>query len=120
MAGYAPIVPVMLHGRDVALLSEAYVDSGAMVSIFVDSVRELLKLPLSLGKRSRFVVGDGKMIYGYTYRLRIKIGEGALLAPICFSSDLKVGFNLLGRAGIFSHFSEVIFQEERKKVIFRA
>lgn len=43
----------------------------------------------------------------------------AFSRSISFSPDLKIGFNLLGRSGVFSQFSEVVFQEKRHRLIFR-
>ncbi|PIS23952.1 MAG: hypothetical protein COT45_04970 [bacterium (Candidatus Stahlbacteria) CG08_land_8_20_14_0_20_40_26] len=42
-----------------------------------------------------------------------------IFAPVAFSEKLNVGFNLLGRKGIFEEFDEVVFIEKQKQVEFR-
>ena len=41
----------------------------------------------------------------YLHDLEIQVGKHRLTAPLGFSDRLGVRFNLLGRVGIFSHFS---------------
>lgn len=117
--GFAPLIPVTLHGPNISSLFEAYVDSGAVMSLFDSVVADLLQINWRHGKKKPFIVGDGKIIYGFVINLRIEIGDVSLIGPIAFSPDLKIGFNLLGRSGIFSKFSEVVFQETRHKMVFR-
>ena len=113
------MIPVTLHGREISSSFEAYVDSGAVMSLFDSLVAELLQIDWRGGKRRPFVVGDGKTIYGFIVNLRIEIGGVAFIGPISFSPDLKIGFNLLGRSGVFSQFSEVVFQEKKHRLVFR-
>ncbi len=108
-----------LHGPNLTSLFEAYVDSGAFMSLFDSVTADLLEINWRAGKRRPFVVGDGKVIFGFTLHLRIEIGNISFISPISFSQDLKVGFNLLGRSGAFSQFSEVVFQEKRHRLLFR-
>lgn len=89
------------------------------MSLFNSIAADLLGIDWRVGKRRPFVVGDGKVIYGFTVNLRLEISDFSFIGPISFSPDLKVGFNLLGRAGVFSQFTEVVFQEKRHKLIFR-
>ena len=51
--------------------------------------------------------------------LPLQIGPLRFRAPIAFSSELKVGFNLLGRRDFFEQFDEVAFQEKRRQVLLR-
>jgi hypothetical protein len=50
------------------------------------------------------VVCDGSFIPIYLHDLTIRIGDWDVTAPVGFSERLGVGFNLLGRAGIFDQF----------------
>jgi len=70
------------------------------------------------GKKGEITVGDGSMIPFYLHPLKVKIGNYEIAAPIGFSEKLGVGFNLLGRAGIFNQF-DVAFSDSGRKVIFK-
>jgi hypothetical protein len=119
IGGYAPIIPLTLHGSGVSTLVEAYVDSGAIISLFDSMVADLLEINWQAGKKRPFRVGDGKTIHGFVIRLPVEIGPVSFTGPIAFSSQLKIGFNLLGSSGIFSQFSEVVFQEKNHKLMLR-
>ncbi len=119
VGGFAPIIPVTLAGRGDSVSVECYVDSGAVMSLFDNSSAELLGIDWRSGKKRPFVVGDGKLIYGFVSNLHLTLGDLSFAAPIAFSAELKIGFNLLGRSGIFTQFSEIAFQERRHKLVFR-
>jgi hypothetical protein len=63
------------------------------------------------------VVGDGSYIPTYFHDLSLKIGQHEIIAPIGFSERLGVGFNVLGRTGIFDRF-QVCFNDHTRKVTF--
>jgi hypothetical protein len=69
------------------------------------------------GRRQMIVVGDGNFIPVYLHDLAVQIGGWEVKAPIGFSEGLGVGFNLLGRTGIFDQF-EVCFNDRTRKVRF--
>jgi hypothetical protein len=48
----------------------------------------------------------------------LKIGGREITAPIGFSERLGVGFNILGRTGIFDKF-QVCFNDHDRKVTFQ-
>lgn len=114
-----PIVPVVLFGRHESAKTEAYVDSGAFCSIFGMRLAQEIGIDPREGQRHFFKVGDGSTITGYVLRVPVQIGDHKFRAPIAFSDELKVGFNLLGRRGIFTAFDAVIFWEKRGAVEFR-
>lgn len=117
--GYpAPIIPVAIRGAHRWTVIWTYVDSGAMLSIF--NAREAARLGLKAedGHLIHSVVGDGSLIPVYVHRLPIRIGHVGLTVAIGFSPRLGVGFNLLGRQEIFTHF-DVTFRDSRKQVIFK-
>ena len=108
-----PIVPVLIEDRKVW----AYVDSGATFSILnVDDARRL-GLDWEKGRRQMIVVADGSFISAYFHELRLQIGGHETTAPIGFSERLGVGFNILGRTGIFDQF-QVCFNDHLRKVTF--
>jgi hypothetical protein len=70
------------------------------------------------GRLQMIVVGDGSFIPTYLHDLRLWIGEFEMTAPIGFSERLGVGFNILGRKGIFDQF-QVCFNDHIRKVTFQ-
>jgi len=113
---WMPIIPVTLAWRGVLLHSEAYLDSGAFYSIFKTSIAAQLGLEISQAKERMFVVADGSFIPAKLVKLPIEIGGRRRIAEVAFSDRLNIGFNLLGRKGIFEGFDEVIFREARREV----
>lgn len=113
-----PIISVGIKGPAGWIQAEAYVDTGASVSIF--SMNEALGLGLDYhrGKETLVTVGDGGLIPVYVQRLPIQIGTVVFPAAVGFSPRLGVGFNLLGRQDIFARF-DVTFSDTRKHILFR-
>jgi len=95
-----PIIPVTLQNARVWM----FVDSGATFSIINAAEARDLGIAWGQGRPQMIVVGDGSFIPVYLHDLPIQIGEWQVTAPIGFSERLGVGFNLLGRAGIFDQF----------------
>ena len=112
-----PIILLGLHGPHGWKRTEAYVDSGASVSIFTVNEAKRLGIRYETGAERFMTVGDGSLIPVYLHDLPIQIGNRRLSAAIGFSPRLGVGFNLLGRQDIFSHF-DVTFSDIRKRLIF--
>jgi len=114
-----PIISFKIQGPKGWRATEAYVDSGAFITILSIKDAERLAIDYRKGKEIYVTVGDGSLIPVHTHRLPIKIGDVKFPATIGFSQRLGVGFNLLGRKDIFSCF-DVIFSDSRKKIIFRS
>lgn len=109
-----PIIPVLIEGHKLW----AFVDSGATFSIFsIDDARRI-GLAWEKGRRQMIVVGDGSFIPTYFHDLSLQIGGHKIIAPIGFSERLGVGFNILGRTGIFDKF-QVCFNDHVRKVTFQ-
>lgn len=108
-----PIIPVSINGHKLWV----FVDSGATFSML--SVDEAVRLGIDWqsGRRQMIVVGDGSYIPTFIHDLPVQIGDRRISAPIGFSERLGVGFNLLGRSGVFEHF-EVCFNDHSRKVTF--
>ena len=117
---WLPIIPVTLFGPAGPLQTEAYLDSGALMSIVDQALAEALGIPLLHARTQRFVVGDGRLIHGRVVTLPLQVGPFRFRAALAFSSELKVGFNLLGRRDFFERFDEVAFQEKRRQVVLRS
>ena len=92
-------------------------DSGASFSILADSSAERLGIRMTRGHRINVVVGDGSLIPVSVQQLPIRIGPIQVRAHIGFSPRLGVGFDLLGRQDILSHF-DVTFSDARKRLLF--
>jgi hypothetical protein len=109
-----PIIPILIEGHKLW----AFVDSGATFSILsIDDARRL-GIDWEKGRRQMIVVGDGSFIPTYFHDLRLQIGGYEIIAPIGFSERLGVGFNILGRTGIFDEF-QVCFNDHSRKVTFQ-
>lgn len=117
--GWLPIIPLTLASSNAEIRTEAYVDSGAHYSIFQMELAYLLGLNQAHAKKKNFVVGDGNHISSYIYRLKVGIADSDFIAEIAFSEKLRIGFNLLGRKDVFTHYTEIAFQETKRKIIFR-
>ena len=114
-----PMIPILLSCGSSFFEAEDYVDSGAFCSLFNSGIAESLGLDMTLGRKLCFTVGDGKTIQARMLKVPVQIGDEVFVSDIAFSSELRVGFNLLGRKGIFEHFEQVIFNEKERKVIFK-
>ena len=109
-----PIIPLLVEDHKLW----AFVDSGATFSIFsIDDARRI-GIDWDKGRRQMIVVGDGSYIPTYFHDLKLQIGDREITAPIGFSERLGVGFNILGRTGIFDKF-QVCFNDHDRKVTFQ-
>lgn len=112
--GFAlPIIPVGI--KDHRLW--AFADSGATFSIFNAAEAPRIDLDWKKGRLQMVVVGDGSFIPVRFHDLTIQIGDWQVVAPIGFSDRLGVGFNLLGRTGVFDQF-QVCFNDRSRRVSF--
>lgn len=111
---FAPIVPVEIRGL-IWISFEAYIDTGASCSIFHTDRAEVLGLNYRKGKKFYVKVGDGGLIPVYLHVLPVRFSGIEFKAPIGFSKELGVGFNLLGRAGFFEKF-RICFNDRYRKV----
>jgi len=101
---YAPIVYLQVWTGNRWLYLQGYVDSGASWTIFHSDVAQLLGLKLSRMTRRYMALGNGSVIPIYLHRIRVRFAGIEFIVPAGFSDALKVGFNLLGRAGFFDRF----------------
>ena len=113
-----PMIPVKMKGQERWFEFWAFVDSGATYSIFASKEAEALGLDMEKGRRGMVVVGDGSYIPVNFFNIPIRIADIELTATIGFSERLGVGFNLLGRKGVFDLFI-VCFNDREEKVTFQ-
>ena len=112
-----PIIPIEITFKKTKKIVEAYVDSGAFLSIFSLQEAMRLNIPYEKGRKSFLTVGDGSIIPVYLHLLSVKIGTISFNAHIGFSPRLGVGFNLLGRKDIFRKI-DITFSDKDKTVSF--
>ena len=109
-----PIVPITIQNHKVWV----FVDSGATFTMICATEASDIGIDWRSGRRQMIVVGDGSYIPTYIHDLPVQIGGAEITVPIGFSERLGVGFNLLGRTGVFSQF-EVCFNDHARKVTFQ-
>ena len=112
-----PIIKFGLRKQNKSIDVEAYVDSGASISLFCIIESQRLKINYKSGQETFSMVGDGSLIPVYLHKLLVKIGDVSFKATIGFSPRLGVGFNLIGRRDVFDHF-DITFSESTKTITF--
>ena len=113
-----PMIPLRIKGKKDWYDVWTFVDSGATYSVFEGAEAERLGIKLKEGKKLMIVVGDGSFIPVYLHKVTVQIGEEEFEAEIGFSSHLGIGFNLMGRKGIFDKF-KVCFSDFNGIVSFQ-
>jgi len=106
-----PIIPIAIQDHKVW----GYVDSGATFSMIGAAEAGDMGINWQSGRRQMVVVGDGSYIPTFIHDVSIQVGTFQITIPIGFSERLGVGFNLLGRVGVFNQF-EVCFNDRARKV----
>ena len=109
-----PIIPIVIQDHKVWV----YVDSGATFSMVGAAEAGDMGINWQSGRRQMVVVGDGSYIPAFIHEIPIQLGASQITVPIGFSERLGVGFNLLGRTGVFDQF-EVCFNDRARKVTFQ-
>ena len=115
---YAPLVYLQGWTGTHWLYLQAYVDSGASWSVFHLDVAQLLGVKLSKTKRRYVSLGNGSVLPIYLQQIRVRFGGQEFTVPAGFSDALRVGFNLMGRAGFFDRF--LISFNERARILTAA
>ncbi len=90
----------------------AIVDSGANISLFQYEIADLLGLRVNKGRRIP-LSGIGGRIYGYLHTISITMADYTFPCRVCFSRELRVPLNLLGRDNFFKKF-RITFDELRQ------
>ena len=111
---YRPAIYVYLRStKKNWYLFDAYLDSGADLSLFTRSDCEFLGHNLSKGKK-RFIGGiSGGLIRVFVHKVPLKIGEIVINAEIAFAEIEEVP-RLIGRKTIFPCF-RICFDEDDLK-----
>ena len=115
---FYPIIKIQLKGPSGVLITEAYVDSGASISIFSIGIASDLGIDYKKGKTRHTMVGDGNFMAFYVFTLPVKLGPFSFRAKIGFSPNLKAGINLIGQKDFFDRFV-VTFNKRKRFVSFK-
>jgi predicted aspartyl protease len=112
-----PLITIGVKIGEVWYPLEVYVDSGASYTILRSQIADSVGFDYRAGGRIYLQVGDGSFIPVYLHELEVQIGGDRFPAKVGFSDRLGIGFNLLGRAGIFEKF-RICFQESQRVLTF--
>ena len=108
-----PLITIGLKIGEVWYPVEVYGDSGSGYTVLRAQIADGIGFDYRTGNGVYLQVGDGSFIPVYLHELQIQIGTEQFSAKVGFSEKLGVGFNLLGRAGIFERF-KICFQESQR------
>ncbi|MBI5302450.1 MAG: hypothetical protein HY868_09950 [Chloroflexi bacterium] len=98
----SPVVSITLFHDRASVIEKAYVDSGALYSIFAANVANELGLNLLAGKRATVMGLDGRRTFIYLHPVGLRIGTMQIRAEVGFAEQFGLGFNLLGRRSVFN------------------
>jgi hypothetical protein len=113
----APLITIGMKLKGIWYPIEVYVDSGAAYTLLHAQMAEGVDFDYRTGERVYLQVGDGSFIPVYLHDLELQVRTEQFLAKVGFSEKLGIGFNLLGRAGIFERF-RICFQEKQGILTF--
>jgi hypothetical protein len=113
----APLITIGIRLEGLWYPIEVYVDSGAVYTLLRAQIADGIGFEYRSGEQIYFQVGDGSFIPAYLHDLELQIGTEQFSTKIGFSDKLGIGFNLLGRAGVFERF-KICFQENRHIMTF--
>lgn len=114
---YYPIVPLKLIHQGSELITDALVDSGAVISVFQASISDYFGIDIFVGERI-FLQGIGGRIAAYRHPVDLQIGDFSFLSTVSFSREMIPRVNILGRDDFFRHFL-ITFNETSRKLILQ-
>lgn len=109
-----PIIPFSVTALNMKRDFYALIDSGATISVFKAEVAEELGIEIEKGQET-YLGGVGGRIKGYIHFLKMEIAGKVFRAPVVFSREYLVSFNLLGRDSFFPKF-RITFEEKKQQV----
>jgi hypothetical protein len=113
----APIITIGVKIEGLWYPIEAYLDSGAAYTLLRAQVADGIGFDYRAGHQIYLQVGDGSFIPAYLHDLELQVGREQFSTTVGFSDKLGIGFNLLGRVGIFERF-KICFQESQGIITF--
>ena len=82
-------------------------------------VAQLLGIKLNQTKRRYISLGNGSVLPIYLQHIRVRFAGAEFTVPAGFSDALRMGFNLMGRAGFFNRFSMCFNDRSRLLTVTR-
>jgi len=112
---YRPVVEVLLHGSKEGWIPvEAYVDSGADISMFPRYIGEdLLGLKVEEGVLIQPMGIGRKTLRSWIHEVTVRLGDEKFEASLAFAETNRVP-NLIGRKDLFERFTVVFNQKEHE------
>ena len=111
-----PIIFLGIQTKTNAWLQvQAYVDSGASVSVFGADIAEYLGINLTSGNPKYLLIADGSKIKVYIHEIKVRFLNSEFKAKIAFSDSFGVSTNILGQKSFFENFT-FCFQSWRHRL----
>ena len=107
-----PLCDVYVLGPLGRLLVTCVVDTGTMYPVFPQKVAEDAGLSLSTVPKTFRIQYGRNDDFGRLVRTHIELEQQRFDTEIVFVERLAFPYGLLGRRGVFSRFSEVVFLEK--------
>ena len=98
-----PLIDITLEHLGRHIKTIAYVDSGALYSVFSSNIADILGMDYEKGNLLE-AVGVGGRIKAYEHELKISIGGHEMAAKVLFSKEMAFTFNLIGIIPLFENF----------------
>ena len=114
---YQPVIPLGIKFPLRWVPLDVYVDSGAEYTVIEAGIAESVGFDYRQGNRIYLRVGDGSLISVYLHYLEVQLGSVQLRCRVGFSQQLKVNYNVLGKADIFEDF-RVCFSQKQRLITF--
>lgn len=112
-----PVIPIGLKFPQRWLPLEVYVDSGAEYTVIEAGIAQSMGFDYRRGNRVYLKVGSGNLISVYVNYLDIQLGTVQIPCRVGFSEQLKVNYNVLGKADIFDYF-KICFDQKQRLITF--
>jgi predicted aspartyl protease len=114
---YQPVIPLGIKFPNQWVPLDVYVDSGAEYTVIEAGIAESVGFDYRRGERIYLRVGNGSLIQVYLHHLEVQLGSVQLKCRVGFSDQLKVNYNVLGKADIFEYF-KICFSQKQRLITF--
>lgn len=113
-----PAATIQFSSKDGDRLSlVALIDSGATISGMPKHIASLLGINLKKGKPLRVFGVHGTYVRAWRHDISVQVGKNILKLPVAFL-DNEHAPRVLGREGIFDHFTVAFAEKERFSALF--
>ncbi len=112
-----PVIPIGIKFPNQWVPLDVYVDSGAEYTVIEAGIAESVGFDYRQGNRIYLQVGDGSLIPVYLNHVEVQLGTVQLRCRVGFSEQLKVNYNVLGKADIFDYF-KICFSQKQRLITF--